>query len=43
LLFSTEKLERKMEGGGNSWERRTKRPLFIRGRKEVKRCGKEEK
>jgi hypothetical protein len=43
LHFSTEQLERKMEGGGKSWERRIKRPLFKRGRKEEQRCGKEEK
>ena len=46
LLFSTEpleiKIEKRMEKLGKSL-RRTKRPLFKRGRKEEQKCGKEEK
>jgi hypothetical protein len=42
-FFQLNSWKERWKRGGKSWERRTKRPLFKRGRKEDKRCEKEEK
>jgi hypothetical protein len=40
-FFQLNSWKERLKRGGKSWIRRTKRPLFKRGRKEEQRCGKE--
>jgi hypothetical protein len=42
-FFGLNSWKERLKRGGKSLIRRTKRPLFKRGRKEEQRCGKEEK